>query len=308
MKNPYQDRSSIDPQNDFRREIPTPTFNALAAARLSGAEYQIILVVVDRSWGWSKASANISLGYFEKATQLSRHSVINAIKSLEQKRIVIVNRYKVERSKKAQVNEYLLNKHYDTWLLGFSSEENDTTPRQGSGANDTRVVEQTALPSEVNDTTSSAMPKAKCSYPKEKKEIIDKESIIKKNTPYQEIVDLYHSLCPSLPRIRELTERRKKALKTICHKKNEPLAVFRELFSKAESSDFLSGRHVSADQHKNWRCSFDWLLEEKNRLKVLEGNYDNKPEKGIEHGRRETEAEETGRWPGFRVIESGPGV
>lgn len=361
MENPYASESNIDPQNDFRREIPTPTFNALAAARLSGAEYQVIFVIIDRSWGWSKPFANISLKHFENATNLSRHSVINAVKSLEQKRIIVIDRYKVEGGKKVVVNKYLFNKYYDTWLCSGlngttsgseeidttsekeGSEEIDTTQQQsseedgttqlqsseeidttlggnggpGSEANDTRVVNEMTLPSEVNDTTSSADPKAGPGYAKETlKESTFKESTSKEstspetveeppspppktpNTPYNEILKLYHELCPSLPRVRELSEKRKNAIRSICKREDDSLSYFRELFSKAEASDFLSGRKIS-DKHGNWRCGLDWLLEERNRLKVLEGNYDNK---GGQNGRGEPGEEGGSPWPGFRAI------
>ena len=47
-----------------------------------------------------------------------------------------------------------------------------------------------------------------------------------------------------------------------------PYSEIRELFQKAEASDFLSGR--SGD----WQASFDWLIKAGNSQKVLEGNYD----------------------------------
>ncbi len=112
------------------------------------------------------------------------------------------------------------------------------------------------------------------------------------------IVDLYHDLCPSLPKVKELSDSRKKAIKTISQKHDDPLLYFRELFSKAEASDFLSGRRSSEGEHSNWRCNFDWLLNEKNRVKVLEGNYDNK---GGPHNGRQSGGDEEG-WPGFRAI------
>lgn len=52
------------------------------------------------------------------------------------------------------------------------------------------------------------------------------------------------------------------------------LNIFRELFTKAEQSDFLKGNNKS-----NWKANFDWLLNQKNMIKVLEGNYDNNASK-----------------------------
>jgi len=90
------------------------------------------------------------------------------------------------------------------------------------------------------------------------------------NTPYQDIVDLYLEICPSLPRMRVLTEKRRQQIRARW-KKYPDIEIFREVFSKAELSDFLSGR-----SGKWTSCNFDWLLNENNMVKVLEGNYDNR--------------------------------
>ena len=88
-------------------------------------------------------------------------------------------------------------------------------------------------------------------------------------TPFQSIVDLFHSLCPSLPKIRTVTEKRKTDMR-VRWKKYSDIAIYEELFKKAEASEFLTGRNGK------WAgCNFDWLLKEANMIKVLEGNYDN---------------------------------
>jgi hypothetical protein len=49
---------------------------------------------------------------------------------------------------------------------------------------------------------------------------------------------------------------------------------FRTLFENAENSSFLKG------VDGGWKASFDWLIKEANMLKVLEGNYADKPKRG----------------------------
>lgn len=98
----------------------------------------------------------------------------------------------------------------------------------------------------------------------------DKEKV---NVPYDDIVDLYHLYCTSLPSIRVVSDKRKKLMRARWNKYNH-LDIYKELFKKAEASDFLSGRAVKGES--SWTCNFDWLLNENNMLKVLEGNYDNK--------------------------------
>lgn len=109
--------------------------------------------------------------------------------------------------------------------------------------------------------------------------------------PYQQIVDLYHENCPSLPKIMKLNANRKTLAKARCNEHG--LQGLETLFKKAEASDFLSGRNG------NWTsCNFDWLLKDNNCLKTLEGNYDNKfggsteQESAVERRLRELEAEE----------------
>jgi hypothetical protein len=53
---------------------------------------------------------------------------------------------------------------------------------------------------------------------------------------------------------------------------------FKELFTKAEKSDFLKGSNS-----RNWSATFDWLIKDSNMAKVLDGNYDNK--EAIPNGR-----------------------
>jgi len=105
-----------------------------------------------------------------------------------------------------------------------------------------------------------------------------KESKVKESTedisssppPYDEIVSLYHDLAPSFPRIQKLTEKRKRAIRARW-RADPNLETFKQLFRKAEASDFLSGRNG-----KWTSCNFDWLISESNMIKVLEGAYDNK--------------------------------
>ena len=58
-------------------------------------------------------------------------------------------------------------------------------------------------------------------------------------------------------------------------KKYGGIEAFRELFEKAEASDFLKG-----DNARGWTADFDWLIRPTNMSKVLEGKYDNDKLKG----------------------------
>ena len=88
------------------------------------------------------------------------------------------------------------------------------------------------------------------------------------NNTYVKVMDLYHKICVSLPKIQKLTEGRKKLIRARLNQFS--LEHIEEVFIIAESSDFLKGTNGK------WNASFDWLMNESNFCKVLEGNYNNK--------------------------------
>ena len=88
----------------------------------------------------------------------------------------------------------------------------------------------------------------------------------------QQIADLYNDTCVSFPRLKTLSDTRKKAIKA--RLRVYSLEDFKTLFTNAEASDFLKGSN-----ERNWSASFDWLIKDSNMAKVLDGNYDNKQKK-----------------------------
>lgn len=89
--------------------------------------------------------------------------------------------------------------------------------------------------------------------------------------PYSKIKDLYNNTCHSLSKVVALSERRKKAIAARWKEYGEDIATFEKLFTMAEESTFLKGGN-----DRNWTATFDWLLNQNNMTKVLEGNYKNK--------------------------------
>ena len=99
---------------------------------------------------------------------------------------------------------------------------------------------------------------------------IDKDSKEKvsrdKDIDYQGVIDLFHEICVSYPKVRSLSDARKKAIKA--RLKQYTMDELREVFENAENSDFLKGNN-----NKNWSANFDWLMSDRNIAKVLDGNY-----------------------------------
>lgn len=91
--------------------------------------------------------------------------------------------------------------------------------------------------------------------------------IKKEKINYQLIADMYNETCVSFPRLKSLSESRKKAIKARLKTYTED--DFKTLFAKAEASSFLKGKN-----DRNWTATFDWLIKDSNMAKVLDGNYD----------------------------------
>lgn len=90
-----------------------------------------------------------------------------------------------------------------------------------------------------------------------------------KQIDYQQIADMYNDICISFPKVKSLSNTRKKAIKA--RLKTYSIEDFKMLFEKAEASAFLKGGN-----QRNWSATFDWLIKDANMAKVLDGNYDNK--------------------------------
>ena len=100
---------------------------------------------------------------------------------------------------------------------------------------------------------------------RDKEEDIEKEKNI---INYQKIVDMYNDTCVSFPRVKSLSEARRKAIRA--RLKTYSIDDLKRVFEKAEASNFLKGANA-----RNWNATFDWLLKDCNMAKVLDGNYDN---------------------------------
>ena len=130
-------------------------------------------------------------------------------------------------------------------------------------------AKQKALPSNVIGNVTLTLGNA---TEEEKEEDKDKEIDIDKkrdSISCQQIVDLFHSICVSFPKIRSLSNARVKAIKARLN--TYSLEDFEAVFKNAEDSSFLKGSN-----DRNWSANFDWLIADKNMAKVLEGNYADK--------------------------------
>lgn len=134
-----------------------------------------------------------------------------------------------------------------------------------------RRAKQRALIEKSSDKSSERTSDVAVSdIDKEEDKDIDKERDIRGNrVDYQQIADMYNATCVSFPRLTRLSEKRKRAIKARLRKYS--IDDIQRVFEIAEESDFLKG-----ENNRNWSADFDWMMNDTNMAKILDGKYANR--------------------------------
>lgn len=92
------------------------------------------------------------------------------------------------------------------------------------------------------------------------------------NCPVEEITSKYNEICKSLPAVKILSDKRKKAVRARWKEseKHQTIEFWERYFHHIESSDFLTGRSGKG------AFGFDWIFNPTNFVKIIEGNYVNR--------------------------------
>ena len=113
------------------------------------------------------------------------------------------------------------------------------------------------------------------------------EDVRKERVPYDRIRDLWNETCKGFNNVHTLSKSRKAKISvrvTEMGGVEKAMETIEKLFRKVSESKFLNG-----DNDRSWKASFDWLFEnDKNWVKVMEGNYDNREQNGVHMERMNT--------------------
>lgn len=131
----------------------------------------------------------------------------------------------------------------------------------------------TVVQSEVETVVNTVAQTVDINKHRYKQNIKKDTNVSTEKIDYQEIIDLYNSICISFAKVTTLSEARKKAIKA--RYANYKYNDFKSLFERAEQSDFLKGRN-----NRDWKANFDWMIKDSNMAKILDGNYANRNSKG----------------------------
>lgn len=99
--------------------------------------------------------------------------------------------------------------------------------------------------------------------------------------PYESLTSSYHEHCPTMPRLRVMTNMRQKHMRarwvevasTDKLDQRGALDWFVWFFKRASASPFLSGRVTRGKDSRVWKADFEWLMTAGNFAKVIEGRY-----------------------------------
>jgi len=86
---------------------------------------------------------------------------------------------------------------------------------------------------------------------------------------YKGVLENFHFYCNKLSKVERLSNERKKHINARFKEFNYDTII--AVFKKVGESDFLCGKNDRA-----WKANFDWIFNETNFLKIMEGKYKNK--------------------------------
>jgi len=261
---------------------------ALVKTKLSGAHRSIIDVIWLETYAWHdensdhtqkikkrRTHARIPYQVFMDETWMNKPSISRRINELVEWGVIL-------RDKNTSPYTYSFNVHVDQWDKNIfrdtrvnrivnSSQDSEQLTEQLTGSSQdseqsvNRIVNSSQAQTPNCQGIADPLKKDKESI----KEREEKSSINQNKVPYQKIVDLYHERCPSYPRVIQVSESRKRHIRARWNQHQGKIDVFATAFQKAESSAFMKG-----DNDRRWTADFDWIMNENNMTKILEGKYD----------------------------------
>lgn len=245
-------------------QIANEIVDALCRFHPGGAEGQILLAIIRKTYGWHKSKDKISIMQLSEITGLARRTVIYAIKNLEAKNMIKVIRARIDE--RNEVNLISFQKNYELWVV----QEMDGSARKSASYKATIQKQKEKYKTRGSARNSGVVQETvpDCQFLAPTKETITKErrSIV----PFQEILKLYHAVLPELPRVVKLSEKRKTQIKArwMESDKTKSLEWWKSFFELVHKTPFLMG-----ENGRGWKADLEFLTRQEPFLKVIEGKY-----------------------------------
>jgi len=226
-------------------------------SRVSGAALLVLLALADHAQD-ETGEAWPSIAHLSRKTRMNQRRVQRCLRRLEQLGEIRT----VPRSGHSSM--YFMQVGSDDARRGdvVTAPRNVTPDEDAGGGGDTDAGGGvTMVPPRIISETSS-----ETSRTRPTKRAVGAATI--REAQVEAMVSAYNRLCPSLPRLRDMTFKRSTKIRT--RLREHPLEWWEDVFVRTERSAFLTG-----GGDRGWRASLDWLIRNDTQaVEVLEGKYD----------------------------------
>lgn len=219
---------------------------------LRGVERDVFAII----YGYSQdkeSDFHGSLEYLSQLTGYSRNSICTALKSLTDKQFIIKEEKTINNIKYCRYRTSSLDGIQAPWT---GNSENKEKGVQAPWTNN-KVIKQN------NDNKENN--KDYC----QKKTFEFGKVRTDNNFNVDKFMQWYNEYCKELSVIRKLTDKRKKAISQLF--KNYSEDDIKQVLINVSNSNFLLGKVT------DFKAGLDWILNENNFIKILEGRYNSKP-------------------------------
>lgn len=256
----------------------------LASTGLTSLEHRVVWAVIRLTYGWQKGKDRIAASQLAEVTGLTRQKCSSTLSGLIERGVIV--------REGGSTSPIKINTK--TWL--WEAREKRTKPPVIPKVN-RKCKKGSVIPFTVryvnldwvhtkdikdifkNTTYSlSSAPSQKPSRPKKKKP---------QQAPYEEIRNLYHEILPELTECRVWSTKRKSQINARWNqtvgKSKKPcnnLDFWRRFFNYVRKCPWLMGEIPPAPGRRQFVASLEWITNENNFAKIIEGEYD--PERGGE--------------------------
>ena len=141
-------------------DIANSIVDYLCSYRLSGQEWQVVWVVIRKTWGWNKKLDRIALSQFADMTGINRRKCHTILKKLVSKKVL--TRSVSQKGDRMEIS-YGFNKHFDKWKL---SPKKVTVPQKGNDLSPKKVTKLSPKKAHTKDNKDTIQ-KKEFKYPQE---------------------------------------------------------------------------------------------------------------------------------------------
>lgn len=143
MASPQKEDGHIDIANEI--------VDKLCSYRLSGQEWQVLWVVLRKTWGWNKKHDRIALSQFEVLTGIDRRKCHRLLKKLVDKKVLKRITQKGDRSEIT----YGIQKDFEKWKLspnrGITQKGDRLSPNRGMELSPKRTPTNTTITKDTKE-------------------------------------------------------------------------------------------------------------------------------------------------------------